>query len=116
MNMDTFKWILGAAIVFFVLSKIYEGYKEGASGDDGTMHCMNCGTDAKPKTQTKGHFALELVLWLLFIVPGLIYSVWRLTSKKGVCPVCGSANIIPPQSPAAVAHRANMLKSSQYPA
>ena len=43
--------------------------------------CLRCGFTGQTKTATPGHFALELVLWLCFFVPGFIYSVWRLTAR-----------------------------------
>jgi hypothetical protein len=61
--------------------------------------CMTCGMIGKPVLHTKGSFAIELALWLLFCAPGLIYSIWRLTSKASVCRVCQSTNIIPASSP-----------------
>jgi hypothetical protein len=45
------------------------------------MYCPNCGTWGSPKTYTKGSFALEVLLWLCLLVPGLLYSVWRLASR-----------------------------------
>ncbi len=63
--------------------------------------CTNCGYVGKTKTVTKGHFALELILWLCFIVPGVIYSVWRLTSRHEACPVCENKNVIPGNAPLA---------------
>lgn len=90
---------------WLVLSKVWAGFKQTMAGDDGTMHCTACGTEAQPKDVTKGSMGVELVLWLCFIVPGVIYSVWRLTSKHRACPACGSAQLIPINSPAAVAHR-----------
>jgi ribosomal protein S27AE len=66
-------------------------------------YCPNCGTIAKPKTLTKGSFLIEVFLWLLLIVPGLIYSLWRMTSKAKVCPGCGNPNMIPTDSPMAKA-------------
>lgn len=62
--------------------------------------CTNCGYVGETKTVTKGHFALEVVLWLL-LVPGIIYSVWRLTSRYEACPVCGNANLLPTSAPMA---------------
>lgn len=44
-------------------------------------------------------FWVELVLWILFILPGVLYSLYRMLSKKQVCTVCGSAIIIPVDSP-----------------
>jgi rubredoxin len=60
--------------------------------------CTLCGYVGRPRYQTQGSFAVELLLWILFCAPGLIYSVWRLVSKKKICPSCGSAAIIPASS------------------
>lgn len=61
--------------------------------------CKNCGYVGKSKQHTDGNILIELVLWLLFLLPGLIYSIWRLTTRKTVCAKCGSTNIIPVDSP-----------------
>lgn len=65
------------------------------------LYCPNCGTVAKPKKVTKGSFIIEVFLWLLMIVPGLLYSLWRMTSKTVACPSCGAPNMIPTSSPKA---------------
>ena len=65
------------------------------------LYCPNCGTVAAPKKVTKGSFFIEVFLWLLFIFPGLIYSLWRLTSRTTACPQCGAGNMIPTDSPKA---------------
>lgn len=65
------------------------------------MLCKNCGTIAKPKRVTKGSFFIELVLWICFIIPGLIYSLWRLTTRHDACPSCGEPGMIPLDSPVA---------------
>lgn len=70
------------------------------------MYCVTCGATGAPRKHTKGSFLIELFLWLCLIVPGLIYSLWRLTTRQMVCGTCGSAEIIPPTSPRAVAARA----------
>ena len=101
--MEFIKYALGAAVVWFIASKLHEGFKGNAA-----KHCMTCGTDAEPKTQTRGSIVIEIVLWLLFIVPGLIYSIWRLSSRRPVCPACGSTAIVPYDAPAAVSHRATL--------
>jgi ribosomal protein S27AE len=64
-----------------------------------TMICPSCGTQGKPKNHTRGSIWIEIVLWLCLIVPGLIYSLWRLTTKQKVCPACGAAGMIPLSSP-----------------
>ncbi len=63
--------------------------------------CTACGHVGSSKTITKGHFALEVVLWLCFLVPGFIYSVWRHTSRYEACPVCGNSKLLPKTAPMA---------------
>jgi len=64
--------------------------------------CTSCGYKGKQKQQVKGSCLIELVLWLTFIVPGIIYTLWRLTSGKvQVCPKCGAQGMIPADSPMA---------------
>ncbi len=61
--------------------------------------CSQCGTTTAGKLITKGNILLEALLWCMFIVPGLIYSMWRhLTRHKG-CTACGSAALVPLASP-----------------
>jgi hypothetical protein len=61
--------------------------------------CTQCGTIGTGKTLTKGSIIIEFILWLCFIIPGLIYSIWRMTSRVKVCKVCESASLIPVDSP-----------------
>jgi|GEM_PF-972236 len=63
--------------------------------------CTQCGYIGRPKNAIKGNIAIELFLWLFFIIPGLIYSVWRSSSRHKVCPKCGNKNLIPLDSPKA---------------
>lgn len=37
--------------------------------------CTNCGHVGRPIWITKGSFALEVLLWVAFLVPGVLYSV-----------------------------------------
>jgi hypothetical protein len=72
--------------------------------------CTQCGTVGTPKTTTPGHFLVELILWLCFLLPGLIYSVWRLSARCPTCRTCGAIrSLVPLQSPRgrelAAAHR-----------
>jgi hypothetical protein len=61
--------------------------------------CSNCGTIGKPKTITKGSILIEIALWLCFLIPGLIYSIWRHTTRTNGCRSCSGANLIPLNSP-----------------
>lgn len=62
--------------------------------------CGYCGHVGKGKLVTGGSFLIEAVLWFFFILPGLIYSLWRLTSRHLECPDCGSRQLVPANSPA----------------
>lgn len=63
--------------------------------------CTSCGYTGEPKTITKGSIGIEIILWLCFLIPGLIYSVWRLSSRHYGCPTCGQTTLIPVSSPMA---------------
>ncbi len=63
--------------------------------------CTRCFSAGKPKRVTRGSMLVELALWLCFLVPGLIYSLWRLTTRYDGCRVCGAAEVVPANSPAA---------------
>ncbi len=69
------------------------------------MFCPNCGTIGTPKKVTKGSILIEIVLWLFMILPGLLYSLWRLSTRHSACPSCGAPNMIPANSPKALAAR-----------
>jgi len=61
--------------------------------------CPRCGYQGQPVTRMKGSFWIELLLWFLFILPGLVYSLWRLTTRTRVCPKCEEPNMIPLDTP-----------------
>ena len=65
------------------------------------MVCPRCGFKGFPEKYTKGSFAVELGLWIIFLLPGLIYSIWRLASRYYGCPSCGEAHMLPLDSPMA---------------
>ena len=65
----------------------------------GSVVCKACGWSGYPKTVTEGSTAIELVLWLFLLVPGLVYSIWRLTTRHQACPTCGGKILVPASSP-----------------
>jgi ribosomal protein S27AE len=67
------------------------------------LFCQNCGTVARPRTRVRGSFLIEVFLWLCLIIPGVVYSLWRVTTKEKVCPQCGAGQMIPLDSPRAKA-------------
>lgn len=77
---------------------------KGSAGLSGPVrYCATCGRQGRGKTRTRGSLLIEIVLWLCFLVPGLIYSIWRQGSKHKVCASCGAATLVPLNSPVACA-------------
>ena len=64
-------------------------------------YCTKCGTVGRPRRITRGYFRIEVMRWFLFLIPGLIYSLWRLASRYDGCPACGEPKMIPVNSPIA---------------
>jgi predicted RNA-binding Zn-ribbon protein involved in translation (DUF1610 family) len=63
--------------------------------------CTACGSIGYTKRRMKGSILTEFLLWCFFLIPGLIYSIWRHTTVAQVCPSCGSSAVIPTDSPVA---------------
>ena len=64
------------------------------------MVCATCGHHGAPVIVTPGSIVIEMAAWLLFLVPGLIYSLWRLSARRMACESCGGASLMRPESPA----------------
>jgi len=60
--------------------------------------CSTCGTHGAPIKRVKGSFAVEIALWL-FLLPGLIYTVWRRSTRQNVCRTCGATTLVAISSP-----------------
>jgi hypothetical protein len=65
-----------------------------------TVACLACEHVGPARRATRGSTLIEIVLWLCFLLPGLVYSLWRLSTRQDVCASCGSTQIVPPESPA----------------
>lgn len=61
--------------------------------------CRTCGFAGNPDRFTEGSILIELVLWFTFLIPGVLYSIWRLTTRRDVCAKCKSGAIIPLDTP-----------------
>lgn len=61
--------------------------------------CAHCGSVDHTKSYTPGSILIELVAWFCFLIPGVLYSLWRLNGRKRVCAACGSPNLVPATSP-----------------
>lgn len=63
------------------------------------MVCTLCGHYGKPVKNTPGSGLVELFLWILFIIPGVLYSCWRISARKDVCKKCASPELVPADTP-----------------
>jgi ribosomal protein L37AE/L43A len=88
--------LVGAIIIKVLFSSTRGLFREPRGA---VMVCTHCGTKDKAVRRTKGSTLIELVLWLCFLFPGLIYSLWRVSSRTWVCPSCGSDQLVPQNSP-----------------
>lgn len=61
--------------------------------------CTACHHVGNRKKVTPGSFWIELFLWLFFVLPGVVYSLYRFLSKKEVCEACGNPTMIPTNTP-----------------
>ena len=52
--------------------------------------CINCEHIGKPKLIKKGSLRLEIFLWVVLLIPGPFYTVWRILNKRKVCEKCES--------------------------
>ena len=59
-----------------------------------TKICKQCGTLNEAGDSLPGSGWIELVLWLCYIVPGLIYSIWRRTKRNAACAACSSRELV----------------------
>jgi hypothetical protein len=75
-------------------------------------YCLDCGFVGTPERNTPGTLIMEIGLWIMFLVPGLIYSFWRRSAHYERCGLCGGNHIVGAESPAA---RAAFLKLSPTP-
>lgn len=98
-------WVI-LGFVLWVLWKIFRGSKQKTA----PMYCTACGHEGDTTTTTKGSMLIELVLWLAFIVPGLVYSLWRVSSRHKTCSACGSSALVPTTSPVAIAQKKRLSK------
>lgn len=61
--------------------------------------CTTCGNEGKRRTIYKGSGGLEFLLLIIVFPVGVIYLIWRLTTKHYGCPNCGSELMVPVDSP-----------------
>ena len=59
------------------------------------MLCVTCRAVSNVRPKPQGSAAVELLLYFLFILPGVIYTFWRASNQSCTCPQCGSREMIP---------------------
>jgi hypothetical protein len=72
--------------------------------------CESCLSIEQPQRELRGSFAIEFILWLLLILPGLAYALWRRRGQYLVCRTCGSDRVLEQDSP----QGRNLLASLPY--
>lgn len=59
-----------------------------------TKICKQCGTLNESGDALPGSGWIEVILWLCYLVPGLIYSIWRRTKRNAACAACSSRELV----------------------
>ena len=97
--MESLRWLIPLIFVvaiFVVGARAFLSSRR--SGE--SLICTTCGAQTDmPQSKTRGSFVIEVVLWLALIIPGLLYSLWRQSTRRKVCPACGSATLILADTP-----------------
>lgn len=69
--------------------------------------CTQCGAETSaPLKVPPGSAWVALALAVPFVLPGVVYTVWRYAMRRSVCPTCGHAQLIPGDAPLARTWRA----------
>jgi len=83
--------------VFSSLRKVGDRYLCATCATNPTnkpkYYCNSCHNHT-PTALMKGNGWVEFVLYLFYIVPGIIYSVWRRSAPPNVCPLCQSPGLV----------------------
>jgi hypothetical protein len=109
-----FVFLLWSLFVALRVSKKNAEDKKARSESAPLQHCMACGDDFKSSSDKplRGNTVIEVILWICYLIPGVIYSYWRRSEKfKSVCPVCHSNQVVPITSKAAIAHAKSLEKA-----
>lgn len=97
-----------AAIAIIVgykaIKAISQGYREG----DAAPFCTTCGHQGQSRTHTRGTLTIEVILWLCLLLPGLVYSTWRMSTRTQACAKCGGTALVPADSPVATKMRRDL--------
>lgn len=99
--MEALRWLiplLALVVIFVVGGRAILSLSSRRSEEP--LICTTCGAQTDmPQSTARGSFVIEVVLWLAFVIPGLLYSLWRQSTRRKVCPACGSATLILASTP-----------------
>lgn len=84
-------------IVIVVALAVWLWLSNRESDDD--YICRACGHRGVPESGKGGSAWILLILLMLYIIPGVIYWLWRRGTGYKSCPACGSKEVIPVSTP-----------------
>lgn len=104
-RMDAITQVFDAGLYLsipYAFFRIYKGCQHWAIKNQSVV-CLHCGHEGVAKISSKGSALLEALLWFALILPGLLFSVWRFTTRERVCASCGQPRLVVSGTPAALA-------------
>lgn len=63
------------------------------------MICKQCGTAYRGEHVLPGSGWIEFILYFAYVFPGIIYSIWRRSTRRPTCAACGSRDMVGVQTP-----------------
>lgn len=82
--------------------KHYRPYSGRENGMAAEFYCTACGSVGAPRTHNRGSSAIEILLLICGIIPGILYSAWRKGRVDRFCRACRAPNPIPVNTPLAL--------------
>lgn len=70
-------------------AKVEEAARKQAAADAG-IKCPRCGEVDMPTARRRGSLGLHIVLYMMWIVPGVLYGMWRDRKLIFTCRRCGA--------------------------
>lgn len=56
--------------------------------------CTNCGYQGRRRAIKAGSRGMEIFLWVVFLIPGPFYSLWRILAAKKGCVQCSETTMV----------------------
>lgn len=61
--------------------------------------CTQCGSVGQFNKKSPGSWLLMVFLLFCFVLPGILYWIWRVANHKRRCDICDSTSVVPVTSP-----------------